>query len=86
MEKLEVKTVTLRADGVLEVHTNITDNLELAKHVDKAKMEKCLNSHPFEFHLYQHEEMINSMMYEGRLIPFKLSEFHEFIKAKALSK
>lgn len=82
MEKLEVKKVTLRADGILEVHTNITDNLELARHVNKDRMEKCLNDHPFEMHLYQMDDSISTIRYMGEVLTFKASEFQEFMKQK----
>ena len=82
MEKLEVNKITLSEDGVLKVETNISDNLELAKHVNKDKMEMCLNNHPLELHIYQMDQMISSIRYKGECLSFGISDFYEFMEYK----
>tara|TARA_R110000737_G_C14475501_1_gene467557 strand:+ start:600 stop:866 length:267 start_codon:yes stop_codon:yes gene_type:complete len=82
MEELKVKSITLDSDGVLKVKTNISDNLELAKYVSKDKMEKVLNQHPLEMHIYQNEYAINSIHWQGELVSFTYQEFKEFMIMK----
>ena len=82
MEKLKVESITLDSDGVLKVVTNIKDNLQLAKHVNKDRMEKCLNDHICELHCYYSDDMISNITYEGRYFPFKAREFIDFLKEK----
>ena len=82
MEKLKVKKITLDSDGVLKVETNISDNFELAKHIDKDKMEKCLNHHLFEMHIYQQEYSVSSISFEGKTIHFHAEELVEFLQEK----
>lgn len=82
MEDLKVKSISLDSDGVLKIETNISENLELAKYVNKDRMEKCLNNHPLEMHIYQKEFMISSICYMGEYISFDVREFMEFLKQK----
>lgn len=82
MEKLKVKSIKLDSDGVLRIETNISDNLELAKYVSKDKMEKILNRHPLEMHVYQDEFRISSISYRGEFVPFTFEEFQEFMTMK----
>jgi len=82
MKDLQIKSIELDSNGVLKVETNISDNLELAKYVDKNKMEKCLNNHPLEMHIYQNEHMISSVSYRGVYMPFDIRELMEFLEKK----
>lgn len=82
MEQLKVNKITLDSDGVLKIETNIKDNLELAKYVDRDKIEKSLNPHFLEMHIYQAEYMISSVMYEGKSLTFHYKEFIEFLEQK----
>lgn len=86
MEQLKVNKITLDADGALKIETNIKDNLELAKYVDKDKIEKSLNPHFLEMHIYQSEYMISSIMYEGKSIAFRYTDLIEFLKEKYTNK
>ena len=82
MEKLKVNKITLDADGVLKIETNIKDNLELAKHIDKNKIEQCLNNHPLEMHIYQSDGCVSTIGYMGDMVVFRVEEFIEFLKNK----
>jgi len=80
MEKLEVRSIKLSTDGVLRIATNIVDNLELAKHVSKDRMEKCLNNHHLEMHIYQDGFNISSIMYKGKFVTFDINDFYKFLE------
>lgn len=86
MEQLKVNKITLDADGVLKIETNIKDNLELAKKVSKDKIEKCLSDHPLEMHIYQDETMISSIGYKGEIVLFRYTDLIEFLKEKYTNK
>jgi hypothetical protein len=86
MEQLKINKITLDTDGVLRLETNIKDNLELAKYVDKDKIEKSLNPHFLEMHIYQSDNMISSVMYEGQSLLFHYKEFIEFLEEKRNNK
>lgn len=80
--KLKVKSIKLESNGVLLIETNISENLELAKHVSKDKIEKCLNDHLLEMHIYQDEFMVSSITYKGKSVLFTFEELQEFIFKK----
>jgi len=82
MDKLEVKSIKLHSDGSLIIETNISDNLELAKHINKKKMEQILNPQPLEMHVYQDNLRISSMVYLGDVVPFTFAELSEFMEEK----
>jgi len=86
MSKLVVKAIKLDSEGVLRVETNINDNLELAKCVDKEKMERCLNLQLYEIHIYQNENLINTLHYKGQIVPFTMEDFHDFMTERIKSK
>lgn len=86
MEQLKVNKITLDSDGVLKIETNIKDNLELAKRVNKEKIEKCLSDHPLEMHIYQDDTMISSIVYKGEIVLFRYTDLIEFLKEKYTNK
>ena len=84
MEYLKVEAIKLRADGVLEVHTNIKDNLELAKRVSKEKMQQILDPHVGEIHAYINDgdASYNTIRYRGEIVDFTFEDFREFLESK----
>ena len=86
MQNLKVKSIHFDSDGVLKIQTNISDKLKLAKYVSKDKMEKVLNSHPLEMHIYQKEFMISSICFMGQYVSFDVREFIEFLEQKQPNK